>query len=154
MELSDILFQNAVRVPVKVQSKKRLLQEISEIASEVYGFSDSAVFNALMEREALGPTGVGHGVAIPHARLAEVENVCGLFLRLDTPVDFDSVDRKPVDLVFVLLAPKSAGASHLKALARVSRTLRDEAMCNKIRSTEDAAAVYSILTDESASEAA
>ena len=107
-----------------------------------------------MDREALGPTGVGRGVAIPHARLAGVPNVIGLFVRLEKPVDFESIDRQPVDLVFALFAPEAAGADHLKALARVSRTLRSEAVCAKLRSTFDPSALYAILTDGKAEQAA
>ena len=107
-----------------------------------------------MEREALGPTGVGRGVAIPHARFAGVGQVLGLFVRLEKPVDFESIDRQPVDLVFALFAPESAGAEHLKALARVSRTLRSEAVCAKLRSTFDPSALYAILTDGKAEQAA
>ena len=107
-----------------------------------------------MDREALGPTGVGRGVAIPHARFSGVSHVIGLFARLEKPVDFEAIDRQPVDLVFALLAPESAGAEHLKALARVSRTLRSEAVCTKLRSTFDTSALYAILTESKAEQAA
>jgi len=102
----------------------------------------------------LGATGMGKGIAVPHARMADVDRVIGFFTRLDEAVDFDSVDRQPVDLIFTLLAPEDAGADHLKALARVSRTLRDEATCRKLRSTADGAALYAILTETTASQAA
>ncbi len=147
MELSQIIGVDAVRAPLKAMSKKRLLQDLSDMAETVYGLPPAAVYRALMDREALGPTGVGRGVAIPHARLPGVPNVVGLFGRLEKPVDFESIDRQPVDLVFVLLAPESAGAEHLKALARVSRTLRSDAVCAKLRSTFDPSAIYAILTE-------
>lgn len=107
-----------------------------------------------MERETLGPTGVGRGVGIPHARFSGLSEVKGLFVRLEKPVDFEFIDRQPVDLVFALLAPESAGAEHLKALARVSRTLRSEAVCTKLRSTFEPAALYAILTEDKAIQAA
>lgn len=154
MELSDIIGVEGVRAPLKATSKKRLLQDLADMAEAVYGLSSPAVYKALMDREALGPTGVGRGVAIPHARFAGVSHVIGLFTRLEKAVDFESIDRQPVDLVFALLAPESAGAEHLKALARVSRTLRSDAVCAKLRSTFDPSALYAILTDGKAEQAA
>jgi nitrogen PTS system EIIA component len=154
MELSEILGVAAVRAPLKATSKKRLLQDLADMAEAVYALPSATVYKALMDREALGPTGVGRGVAIPHARFPGVEDVVGLFVRLEKPVDFESIDRQPVDLVFALLAPESAGAEHLKALARVSRTLRSEAVCAKLRSTFDTSALYAILTDGKAEKAA
>jgi nitrogen PTS system EIIA component len=154
MELSEILGVEAVRAPLKATSKKRLLQELADFASEIYGVQAETVYKALLDREALGPTGVGRGVAIPHARFAGVDRVLGLFVRLERPVDFEAIDRQPVDLVFTLLAPESAGADHLKALARVSRTLRGESVCAKLRSTFDPSALYAILTEGKAEQAA
>ncbi|MHA3915870.1 PTS sugar transporter subunit IIA [Halovulum sp. GXIMD14793] len=154
MELSEILGSDNVFGPVKVQGKKRLLQEIAASAQDVLGLDESIAFRALLERESLGPTGVGNGVAIPHARIEGLTEVKGLFFVLDQPIEFESVDRKPVDLVFALFAPQKAGAEHLKALARVSRTLRSEDICNKLRSTEDASAIHAILCDASAPQAA
>lgn len=154
MELADILVAEAVMSLPNVSSKKRLLQDISEHASGLTSLSQQKVFEALQERELLGATGMGKGIAVPHARMTEVDRVVGFFTRLEEPVDFESVDRKPVDLVFTLLAPEDAGADHLKALARVSRTLRDEAVCRKLRSTSDASAIFSILVDSAASQAA
>jgi PTS system nitrogen regulatory IIA component len=154
MELSDILGVEAVRAPLKASSKKRLLQELAELAEGLYALPSETVYKALLEREALGPTGVGRGVAIPHARFPGVVRVLGLFVRLDKAVDFEAIDRQPVDLVFTLLAPESAGADHLKALARVSRTLRSEAVCTKLRSTFDPSALYAILTEGKAERAA
>lgn len=154
MELSEIIRVDAVRSPLKATSKKRLLQDLAEMAETVYGLPSPAVYKALMDREVLGPTGVGRGVAIPHARLAGVKHMIGLFVRLEKPVDFEAIDRQPVDLVFALLAPEAAGADHLKALARVSRTLRSETVCAKLRSTFDPSALYAILTDGKAEQAA
>ena len=154
MALSDILGIEAVRAPLKASSKKRLIQDLSDLAETVYEVPSRSVFSALMERETLGPTGVGRGVSIPHARFKGVSRVCGMFVRLEKPVDFESIDRQPVDLVFALLAPEEAGAEHLKALARVSRTLRSEAVCTKLRSTFDATAIYAILTEDRSEQAA
>lgn len=154
MELSDILGPEDVLGPLKVQSKKRLFQEIASNAQSILGLDEAGVQAALFERENLGPTGVGHGVAIPHARIDGIDQVRGLFFLLDGPIDFDSVDHKPVDLVFALFAPLKAGPAHLKALARVSRTLRSEDVCNKLRSTGDVSALYAILTETTTSKAA
>jgi len=154
MELSDIIGVEAVRAPLKATSKKRLLQDLADMAESVYGLPSAEVYRALMDREGLGPTGVGRGVAIPHARFPGVSQVAGLFVRLEKPVDFEAVDRQPVDLVFALFAPESAGADHLKALARVSRTLRSDTVCTKLRSTFDASALYAILTESKADQAA
>lgn len=154
MKISDILLPEAVYSPLRVHSKKRLFQEISQATADRLLMQPETVLSVLMERETLGPTGVGHGVAIPHGRLEGLDRVVGLFFRMETPVDFDSVDRMPVDLVFALLAPAEAGAEHLKALASVSRLLRDENTRAKLRSTNDAQALYAILTGGEASQAA
>ena len=110
--------------------------------------SPSTAYEALMQRETLGATGVGNGVAIPHARLAGIEKVVGAFFKLDKPMDFSSVDRKPVDLIFALFAPENAGVEHLKALALVSRTLRDDSMCSKLRANSNSTTMYAILTEK------
>lgn len=154
MELADILVSEAVAATQSVSSKKRLLLEIAEQAEALNGLSKQKVFEALQERELLGATGMGKGIAVPHARMSDVDRVIGFFTRLEEGVNFDSVDGQPVDLVFTLLAPEDAGADHLKALARVSRTLRDEATCRKLRSTNDATALFAILTESATSEAA
>lgn len=154
MELSQILGVNGVRAPLKATSKKRLLQDLADMAEAVYEMPSETTYKALMDREALGPTGVGRGVAIPHARFPAVARVIGLFARLEKPVDFEAIDRQPVDLVFALFAPEAAGAEHLKALARVSRTLRSEAVCAKLRSTFDPSALYAILTETKSEKAA
>lgn len=154
MELSNILKPEAVRVFSTLSSKKRLFQDLGDIAASVYGLRASDAVDALQDRESLGPTGVGHGVALPHARLDGVDHVVGAFLRLEKPLDFDSVDRQPVDLVFALFAPRESGVDHLKALALVSRTLRDEGFCAKLRANSDPAALHAMLTDSTASQAA
>lgn len=147
MSLSNILSPEAVKVQASCPSKRRLFQDLAEMARDCWGLESAAVTEALLEREGLGPTGVGRGVALPHARLSGLDRVRGLFLRLERPLDFDSVDRQPVDLVFCLLAPSSAGVEHLKALALVSRTLRDAAVCQKLRANSDPATLHTILTE-------
>lgn len=147
MDLSKILKPEAVKVVSSASSKKRLLHAIGEVAESAYGLNASRVVEALLERENLGPTGVGHGVALPHARLEGLDSVVGAFVLLEKPVDFNSVDRQPVDIVFALFAPEDAGVEHLKALALVSRTLRENAICAKLRANHDAQTLYSILTE-------
>ena len=154
MELNTLLSPAAVRVLPGITSKKRLFQEIGEILSLSRDLSAGRVFDALQERETLGPTGVGHGIALPHARLPDLDEVCGVFVRLDKALDFDAVDRQPVDLVFALFAPEEAGVDHLKALALVSRTMRDQGLCTKLRANDDAATLYALLTDEQSTRAA
>src|SRR5690606_14833055 len=154
MQISDILSPAAVRTMSQTTSKKRLFQEIAEQARAVYGVDAAQTVDALQERESLGPTGVGHGVALPHARLHGLDRVVGVFLRLEKPVGFDAVDRQPVDLVFALLAPKGSGVEHLKALALVSRTLRDAAVCAKLRANSDPAALHAVLTEARSNQAA
>ncbi len=154
MILPQLLIPAAVRLQSQLTSKKRLFQEIGEIAAQAYGLVAHRVVDGLQERETLGPTGVGHGVALPHARLEEVDRIIGIFLRLERPLDYDSVDRQPVDLVFALLAPKDSGVDHLKALALVSRTMRDTAVVAKLRANSDAAKLHAILTEAKAPQAA
>lgn len=149
MRLSDILAADGVKVIAAAGSKKRLFQELAEMSAAAFGLDAATTGEALLERESLGPTGVGHGVALPHARLAGIDHVGGLFVRLERPLDFDAVDRQPVDLVFCLLAPANAGVEHLKALALVSRTLRDPAVCAKLRANSDPAKLFAILTEAS-----
>lgn len=147
MELSSILKPEAVKVLSAASSKKRLFQEIGDLASTAYEMSAQATVEALLERESLGPTGVGHGVALPHARMPDLDKVVGTFLMMEKPIDFDSVDRQPVDIAFALFAPEDAGVEHLKALALVSRTLRDATVCTKLRANLDATTLYAILTE-------
>lgn len=154
MELSSFLRLNAVRVMGHCASKKRLFHDLGEIAQAVYGLDADATLDALQERETLGPTGVGNGVALPHARLHGLDRVVGVFIRLEKPMDFDAVDRMPVDLIFAIFAPKDTGIEHLKALAVVSRTLRDEATRIKLRSNTDPAALHALLTENRSIQAA
>lgn len=154
MDLSTLLLPNAVRVFGQVSSKKRLFQDLAEIAHGAYGLSVAETVDALQERETLGPTGVGQGVALPHARLDGLAKVVGVFVRLEKPLDFDAVDRQPVDLVFALFAPKESGVEHLKALAQVSRTLRDAGTCTKLRANTDPAALHAVLTEARSTQAA
>ncbi len=154
MELSKILKVEAVKVISTASSKKRLLHEMGEIANAVYGINTTRAVDALLERESLGPTGVGHGVALPHARIEDVDQVVGVFVLLEKPIEFEAVDRQPVDIAFALFAPKEAGVEHLKALARVSRTLRDADVCTKLRANSDPATLYTILTENQSVQAA
>lgn len=154
MRLAEILRPDAVKVQAAAPSKRRLFQDLAEMAESCWGLDSQRVTEALLEREALGPTGVGHGVALPHARLEGLDRVRGLFLRLERPLDFDAVDRQPVDLVFCLLAPAAAGVEHLRALALVSRTMRETAICQKLRANSDPAALHMILTEGPANLAA
>ncbi|MBI1217264.1 MAG: PTS lactose transporter subunit IIC [Rhodobacteraceae bacterium] len=147
MDLSSILKPGAVKVIGQLTSKKRLFQEIAEVAASAYGVEGGTAFDGLQERESLGPTGVGHGIALPHARIESLDSIVGIFVRLERPMDFESVDRQPVDLVFALFAPKDAGVDHLKALALVSRTMRDAGTCSKLRANVDPAKLYAILTE-------
>ncbi|GHC50167.1 PTS sugar transporter subunit IIA [Neogemmobacter tilapiae] len=154
MELSNVLTTGAVRVLGQLTSKKRLFQELGDIAAQAYGLNASVVVDGLQERESLGPTGVGHGIALPHARLEDLQKIVGVFVRLEKPLDYDSVDRQPVDLIFGLFAPKDSGVDHLKALALVSRTMRDPAICAKLRANTDPAKLHAILTEARAAQPA
>lgn len=146
MEIEDILNQRCVVTSLKASSKKHALQELARTASAATGLQERAVLDVLLERERLGTTGVGSGIAIPHGKLPELEKLYGCFARLETPIDFDSVDNEPVDLIFLLLAPEFAGADHLKALARISRVLRNATHCDKLRTAAGSDKIYSLLT--------
>ena len=154
MEITEIVAPDAVLANLKVTSKKQVLQELAQRAAKLSGLDERTIFDTLLERERLGTTGVGRGIAIPHGKLAELGQVMGVFARLVKPIDFDAIDDEPVDLLFLLLAPESAGAEHLKALARVSRLLRDQTVCNKIRGSEDGDAIFALLCEEPLSPAA
>lgn len=154
MQISSLVSQAAVRVAGHLTSKKRLFIELADIAAGLYGLDPAHALDALQERESLGPTGVGHGIALPHARVEGIGRVAGVFLRLEKPLDFGSVDRQPVDLVFALFAPRDSGVDHLKALALVSRTMRDADRCAKLRANVDPVALHAILTEGEASKAA
>jgi PTS system nitrogen regulatory IIA component len=154
MDIAEIVRPEAVVASMKASSAKQALQELGRRAAEVYGLDVREVTDGLLAREKLGSTAMGAGVAIPHARVSGTTQIIGLFARLEKPVDFESPDGQGVDLMFMLLAPEEAGADHLRALARVSRLLRDEKMRQKLRVSNDAAALHALLTDVSASRAA
>ncbi|MEM8752536.1 MAG: PTS IIA-like nitrogen regulatory protein PtsN [Pseudomonadota bacterium] len=154
MDLKDILSPEASIVGLNATSKKHLMQELSQRAAASAGIDARAAFDALLERERLGSTGMGRGVAIPHARLEGLETIIGVFARLSRSIDYDAPDGEPVDLVFALFAPEDAGADHLRALARISRSLRDPSICAKLRGADDASAVHAVLTTPLESKAA
>lgn len=147
MQIVELLSPQGVFAALKVQGKKQLLQELASRASSIVRVPERRIYETLNERERLGTTGVGQGIAIPHGRLVEIEKISGIFARLETPIEYAAVDNQPVDLVFMLLAPESAGADHLKALARVSRLLRNQSACEKLRAAETAEALYAILSE-------
>lgn len=154
MDLSDLIEAGAIMPALRANSKKQLLQLLSEKAAELTGLPEREVFDTILQRERLGSTGVGNGIAIPHGKLAGVKKITGVFARLDHAVDFEALDDQPVDLVFLLLAPEGAGADHLKALSRIARVLRDSDTVAKIRATADASAIHSFLSETPASHAA
>lgn len=154
MKISDLVVPDAVIPNLRVASKKQALQELANKASEIVGIDSRDIFDTLLERERLGTTGVGQGIAIPHGKLANIDSLYGVFARLESPIDFESIDDQPVDLLFLLLAPEDAGADHLKALAKVSRLLRDQTMCEKLRGSDGKDAIYALLTEASARDAA
>ncbi|HWP26260.1 MAG TPA: PTS IIA-like nitrogen regulatory protein PtsN [Xanthobacteraceae bacterium] len=145
MPLTDLVAPNAVIPALKVNSKKQAIQEIAARAAALTGQNEREILEILLQREKLGSTGVGNGVAIPHGKLPKLNRLFGLFARLDRPVDFEALDNQPVDLIFLLLAPEGAGADHLKALARVARLLRDPEIVQKLRESRDAEALYAVL---------
>ena len=151
MPLDDIIDAKSVLANIRAQGKKQLLQELSQALARSVAIDHRIIFETLLRREKLGSTGIGQGIAIPHGKIATLTRVHGLFATLAAPIDFDSVDGQPVDLVFVLLAPDHAGADHLKALARISRLLRDGAVVEKLRGTDTAEGLYAILTEPQAS---
>ena len=153
MEISDLITPDSIFSKLPATSKKQALQELAKRASDISELNERVIFDALIKRERLGTTGVGNGIAIPHGKLAGLDRLHGLFARLDKPIEFDSIDEQPVDLIFLLLAPECAGADHLKALARVSRLLRDRSTCEKLRGSEDPDALYALLI-ETATDAA
>jgi nitrogen PTS system EIIA component len=150
MDISDILSPQTVFQRVKVASKKKLFTEIAGFAAVAAGLDADKVFDALWQREKLASTGVGHGVAIPHARMPKLDKIVGLFVHLDDAIDFEAIDSAPVDLVFVLLTPAEAGADHLKALARIARLMRNPAVCEKLRAANDRSQIYALLTEPTA----
>jgi nitrogen PTS system EIIA component len=146
MTLPDIIDARAILPALKVQNKKQLLQELAQSLSSLVAIDNRVIFEKLLQREKLGSTGLGQGIAIPHGRLPSIARVYGVFARLPTPIAFDSVDGEPVDLAFALISPDHAGADHLTALARVSRLLRDAVTLKKLRGTETVEGLYAVLT--------
>lgn len=147
MKISEIMSVNSIVLSIKANNKRQLLQELAKKASEVSGINDRTIFDTILERENLGSTGFGGGTALPHGRLEELNKVYGIFARLNTPIDFDSIDGKPVDLVFLLISPESSGADHLTALAQISRILKDEATCTKLRAAADKEEIHALLNN-------
>jgi PTS system nitrogen regulatory IIA component len=147
MEIGDLLGQDSVLAKLRVGSKKQALQELAKRAAAITQLPERQIYDVILERERLGTTGVGGGIAIPHGRLAKLDHIHGIFARLEQPIDFESIDEQPVDLIFMLLAPEAAGADHLKALARVSRMLRDRSMTEKLRGSDNPEALYALLTE-------
>lgn len=147
MEIADLLAPEAVIPALKASGKKQLLQELAHHAARITQIPERRIFETLIERERLGSTGMGQGIAIPHGRLPGLARITGAFARLETPVAYEAVDDQPVDLVFLLLAPEAAGADHLKALARVSRLLRNQATCEKLRAATKPEVLYALLTE-------
>jgi PTS system nitrogen regulatory IIA component len=145
MLLTDLVATNAIIPALRVTSKKQVLAELASKAAELSGQNERTILEILQQREKLGSTGVGNGIAIPHGKLPKLNKLFGLFARLERPVDFEALDSQPVDLVFLLLAPEGAGADHLKALARIARLLRDQDIAKKLRASRDAQAIYSVL---------
>jgi len=154
MDFAKLLRPEGVKVLTSASSKKRLMHDLGDLGAQTYGLVASDVVDALLNRESLGPTGVGEGVAIPHARLSGLDEVGGVFVLLDKPIDFGAVDRQPVDIAFALFAPEDAGVEHLKALALVARTLRNADVRTKLRANHDPATLYTILTEDKSAQAA
>lgn len=154
MDLGDLLRLEAVVPAMKAKSKRQVLQELAGRGAIVTGLSERGIFDVLLQRERLGSTGVGHGIAIPHAPLPGLGRPVGIFARLERPIDFESVDGLPVDLIFTLLSPLGAGADHLKALARIARVLRDGEITAKLRASVDASAIYALLSHGPTTDAA
>ncbi len=153
MTLTDLLSPAAVISPLRANGKKQALQELAQHAATLTGLPDRELFEALLQRERLGSTGIGEGIAIPHGRMPGIDRLIGLFAKTEKPIDFDALDGQPVDIIFVLIAPEGAGADHLKALARVARVLRNQSVLEQVRKVRDPAAIYAILA-ESAAQAA
>ena len=154
MPLLDFLSPDAIAPALRASSKKQALHDIAAQASRLVGRDEREIFNTLLQRERLGSTGIGEGVAIPHGKLPNLEKLFGLFARLERPIDFEAIDGEPVDMLFLLLAPEGAGADHLKALARIARALREPGIHERIRAARDASALYAVLMEEPAPRAA
>jgi PTS system nitrogen regulatory IIA component len=154
MEIADLITPDSVIASLRVANKKQALTEMARRGAQITGLHERLILEALLERERLGSTGVGLGIAVPHGKLPGLGRLHGLFARLERPIEYDAVDDQPVDLIFLLLAPESAGADHLKALARISRLLRNRTICEKLRGTDKSDGLYALLTDRTATHAA
>jgi PTS system nitrogen regulatory IIA component len=154
MDLGDLISSEAVIPALKAKSKKQVLQELAERAASLSGVDKHEIFDRLLHRERLGSTGVGRGVAIPHGKLIGLDRIVCVFARLEEPIDFEAIDDQPVDLVFALLAPEQAGADHLKALARISRLLREPGTLERLRGSRDRHALHAVLTSSVTTHAA
>ena len=147
MDLADLIAPEAVIPALKAKTKKQALQEVAQKAANLTGLDQRDIFETLLQRERLGSPGLGRGIAIPHGRLPSLRNIVSVFARLEEPIDFEALDEERVDLIFLLLAPEHAGADHLKALARISRLLREPSSIARLRASKDRAALYSVLTE-------
>jgi nitrogen PTS system EIIA component len=147
MDIADLITPSSIVAQLRVANKKHALQELAKRAAAMTGVHERAIYDVLLERERLGSTGIGMGIGIPHGKLPGLTRLYGIFARLERPIPFEAIDDQSVDLIFLLLAPESAGADHLKALALVSRLLRDRAVCEKLRGTDNADALFALLTD-------
>lgn len=148
MNISDIMSERSVLIDVKAASKRELLQELASKAAEMTGLDERTIFDTFLERENLGSTGFGNGTALPHGRFEGLDKVCAIFARLSAPLDFDAIDGKPIDLVFALLSPEGNGADHLTALAKMSRILKDEALCAKLRQAGKPVEIYALISQD------
>ena len=147
MSKNELISSEAILTDLDSDSKKKVIQAIASEASKICNLSESEIFDTLLERERLGSTAVGHGVAIPHGKVNKLDQIVGLFAKLKSPIDFDSLEEQPVDLIFVLLAPESAGADHLKALSRIARVLRNDEIATKLRESSSKNEIFKILTE-------
>jgi PTS system nitrogen regulatory IIA component len=154
MDLGDLLVQDAIIPSLKAKTKKLALQQLADRAADLTQIPARDIYNTLLQREALGSTGLGRGIAIPHVKLKALDRIVCVFARLEEPIDFDSIDGEPVDVVFLLLAPEHASGDHLKALARISRLLREPSALERLRAARDRNALYAVLTAPAASHAA
>lgn len=147
MDLADLIGPEDILVSTRASCKKQILHDLADHAAKKTGLTSREIFETLLERERLGSTGIGNGIAIPHGKLKTLDKITGMVAFLDDPIEFDSLDDQPVDIVFLLLAPEDAGADHLKALARVARVLREPGMLRQLREAETRAAIHKLMTD-------
>lgn len=154
MEISELLTINHIIANPSISSKKQALEELASKSADVTGIKEREIFDVLLQREKLGTTGIGNGIAIPHGRIRDLDKIYGMFFKLKQPIDFDAIDEQPVDLIFLLLAPESHGADHLRTLSKVTRALRDPQLCQKIRGCQSSDAILALLSDATCGHAA